>query len=510
MAASRRPRRLAWMLLISAAATSTQAGGDSGSGTSRAAPAAQDGRRRYREATGSESEEQVAALVAAAQRLQATDLAGAAGRLREALRLSRDDNPGLRMMLGQLTFQLGDLAGSRDEFRRGIALMPAPVPAEASFSAAVVTEMLGDHAAAAGLYRQALAVDADHQRAAANLGMALGRQGDLEGARQHLRHARALDPHDSVAASGLEMLRLSAAQAKKARKLGAAPPGSGCVYLPLRPVARAAAAALTVGDFRRRYLEVGIPVVITGLPAARARARAWSVDRIAAECGGAAATLNRRGGGKWAGQAAAANTTLGAFLRGGARAEFKDEYLFDWNVQRSCPSLLDGFEVPKYFAQDLLQRLPAGSHYRDYWPSLFVGGGGTGSEMHVDAWCSHFWMLLVSGSKQWTIFPKQDAAPLHRNFFTATFRLNSTASAAPPPMRQWLWPEPCLCLSRSVSVAVAAYVAVSVAVSRAYFLARSPTHSGRRSLPLCVQRGHTTDQHGHRPSAMGPARTRCA
>lgn len=42
-------------------------------------------------------------------------------------------------------------------------------------------------------------------------------------------------------------------------------------------------------------------------------------------------------------------------------------------------------------------------------PSLFAGSGGsTGAEMHVDAWCSHFWMVMLSGRKRWTLFSEED------------------------------------------------------------------------------------------------------
>ena len=73
---------------------------------------------------------------------------------------------------------------------------------------------------------------------------------------------------------------------------------------------------------------------------------------------------------------------------------------------------LDGAAVPAFFAQDLLQRCPAGTLYRDSWPSLFVGPAGSGAELHIDAFGSHFWMGIFSGRKRWRLFPAEMAAAL--------------------------------------------------------------------------------------------------
>ena len=60
--------------------------------------------------------------------------------------------------------------------------------------------------------------------------------------------------------------------------------------------------------------------------------------------------------------------------------------------------------IPRYFAQDFLQRTAPGSLYRESWPSLFVGPAGTRSSLHIDAFGSNFWMALFSGRKRWTLF----------------------------------------------------------------------------------------------------------
>ena len=76
-------------------------------------------------------------------------------------------------------------------------------------------------------------------------------------------------------------------------------------------------------------------------------------------------------------------------------------YLFDWSLLVNCPDLAKELKIPKYFANDFLQRTPSGSLYRDSWPSLFIAPAGITSELHVDAFGSNFWMALFEGQKRY-------------------------------------------------------------------------------------------------------------
>ena len=75
-------------------------------------------------------------------------------------------------------------------------------------------------------------------------------------------------------------------------------------------------------------------------------------------------------------------------------------YLFDWSLPLNCPELMAGLKIPDYFADNVLSRTPEGSLYHDSWPSLFVAPAGITSELHVDAFCSNFWMALFEGKKR--------------------------------------------------------------------------------------------------------------
>mmetsp|Transcript_35730 Transcript_35730/g.93401 ORF Transcript_35730/g.93401 Transcript_35730/m.93401 type:complete len:818 (+) Transcript_35730:154-2607(+) len=77
--------------------------------------------------------------------------------------------------------------------------------------------------------------------------------------------------------------------------------------------------------------------------------------------------------------------------------------IFDSPLTRSCRSFLSQFVMPKYFANDYLQKVHPNITltYRDSWPSFFLGRGGTGGNLHVDMFGSSFWMAVFEGRKHW-------------------------------------------------------------------------------------------------------------
>ena len=80
------------------------------------------------------------------------------------------------------------------------------------------------------------------------------------------------------------------------------------------------------------------------------------------------------------------------------------EYLFDWSLPLNCPELMKGLRIPEYFTDNILQRTPESTLYRDSWPSLFIAPAGITSELHVDAFGSNFWMALFEGRKRCCIW----------------------------------------------------------------------------------------------------------
>lgn len=91
----------------------------------------------------------------------------------------------------------------------------------------------------------------------------------------------------------------------------------------------------------------------------------------------------------------------------GTHAKNKNYYgVFDWPLPKNCPEVLDKYyKVPKYVAQDFMQRVPndVDLQYRDSWPSFFMGQDESYGGLHRDVFGSAFWQYVISGKKKWNI-----------------------------------------------------------------------------------------------------------
>lgn len=66
-----------------------------------------------------------------------------------------------------------------------------------------------------------------------------------------------------------------------------------------------------------------------------------------------------------------------------------------------------------------------GERIRDQWPSLLIGGVGTGSVLHVDEYQTSFWLYMAAGYKQWHVYDRNVQPLLYPNAFTAVFGFDS-------------------------------------------------------------------------------------
>lgn len=197
----------------------------------------------------------------------------------------------------------------------------------------------------------------------------------------------------------------------------------------VRPMVRVAA---NDPDLRRKYVDCarrGEPLIITGLTLPQ-----WDLDRLRRTCGESHVLLKRlvRGSAAWAQLKAASRTRLDLFLDhldrnsssdggGGGRLYMREMYMHDMSVREFCPQLLETLTMPWVFGEDLLQRVPGRVHrkwtqFRDYWPSVFVGGDGTSSGLHSDWADTSAWMGVVGGGghKEWRISPRSNQPLLYR------------------------------------------------------------------------------------------------
>jgi len=111
------------------------------------------------------------------------------------------------------------------------------------------------------------------------------------------------------------------------------------------------------------------------------------------------------------------------FLCGGERMNLSDYflysdqvidcaplYLFDRTYGEICPSLLEDYNIPKYFQEDLFSLLD-GKKERPPFRWYLVGPKGTGSAFHKDPDTTSAWNGLVVGRKKWIMYPPHIIPP---------------------------------------------------------------------------------------------------
>ncbi|CAE7203442.1 PSR [Symbiodinium sp. CCMP2456] len=87
-------------------------------------------------------------------------------------------------------------------------------------------------------------------------------------------------------------------------------------------------------------------------------------------------------------------------------------YVWERNFTGDRKRLLDDFDIPKIFGEDLYDLAP---EVREFLPLpchlfVLVGGRRTGSNMHKDPKWSSAWNTLLCGKKRWVMFPRDTAA----------------------------------------------------------------------------------------------------
>ena len=170
--------------------------------------------------------------------------------------------------------------------------------------------------------------------------------------------------------------------------------------------------ALSLQAFFEEYADLQTPVIVTDYTPSFAN---MTRANIRSFCGSKIVALSRRASkpeSHWAGMDYDydTKTTLGDFMDkvdGGHKVPRGVVGIFDWPIPSFCVELLSRhFLVPKYVAQDFLQRVPARSPmpYRDVaWPSLFVGVDGSYGLAHFDMLGFAFWQYVIEGEKEWHI-----------------------------------------------------------------------------------------------------------
>jgi hypothetical protein len=100
---------------------------------------------------------------------------------------------------------------------------------------------------------------------------------------------------------------------------------------------------------------------------------------------------------------------LGAFLDYCVTADETDPlYLRSWQYRQTHPSIRDWMEPPRAF-RSWTDIIPGHEHN---WSWLFIGARHSGGHPHVDVWLSAAYNVVLSGCKEWRVYPADHAVSL--------------------------------------------------------------------------------------------------
>ena len=181
--------------------------------------------------------------------------------------------------------------------------------------------------------------------------------------------------HQGADADGCSDVPRANADADSATACGLSSARDAVQLPPGAEVERVPGDSLSSEEFFSKYAATRTPVIITGV-VDKMTATPWTIDHVAKQIGNHKVTVKQlvHGSVEWARLEDAEMTTVQQFVDG--LKEGKERYLFDWSLPLFAPTLAAQVTIPKYFAGNMLQKTPAGSKYRDSWPSLFIAPKG--------------------------------------------------------------------------------------------------------------------------------------
>ncbi len=159
------------------------------------------------------------------------------------------------------------------------------------------------------------------------------------------------------------------------------------------------------GEFMARFGNTSKPAIIRGEAGQWQAMQTWSLDFLRDKFGSFVVNVtDQKPGAQGMGVVEETSTMPVAdyidYIE--ERTDSRTLYLKNWSIEKRHPELLKHYTVPHYLSNWLdiypLDRRPS-------WKWIFLGPAGSGSPLHNDVWHTAAWLALISGAKEWMIFP---------------------------------------------------------------------------------------------------------
>lgn len=162
---------------------------------------------------------------------------------------------------------------------------------------------------------------------------------------------------------------------------------------------------LSVEEFREQYERPNRPVLITGIIDHWRARESWKLDNFVPRYADVPFKTNGR-------------STNGRRFRmklfdfmsycAGWNGE-KPLYIFDKKIFQGHPELLEDYEVPPHFREDLFEEMSEEDRPDYRW--ILIGPNGSGSPLHTDPHNSSAWNAVIEGCKRVTFYPPEVIPP---------------------------------------------------------------------------------------------------
>uniref|UniRef100_A0A6B2L0W0 JmjC domain-containing protein n=1 Tax=Arcella intermedia TaxID=1963864 RepID=A0A6B2L0W0_9EUKA len=173
--------------------------------------------------------------------------------------------------------------------------------------------------------------------------------------------------------------------------------------------------SLTTEQFIEEYETPGIPVIFTDSMKDWPANSGWTKEKLVKKYGDSTFTLDQQVYDPKTNSSQHARMTMGGYFNYIDVLSGTEEtpiYLFDPAFGEEDPELLQDYQIPKYFPQDLMEVIGPvsrtqsnGELIRPDFRWLLIGPPRSGSDFHIDPNTTSAWNALVSGRKIWVFYP---------------------------------------------------------------------------------------------------------